>query len=330
MKTILIIFFILFFNSIYGDESKRFHQQGKIDDFGRKYFLKWNGEIKFKVDSSYFAVFPIFKFIHLHDIEAGELENSGKIFESIALRKNINVCLDLVSPEEKTIFDSTVLNNNRSIGRIISNFQNRLKSREHLLDPNYCIKDENVFFNSSDFSLKGEIPRNYFQDKFFDLKVKHGSNLESSWRVNVFNEITDSYEPNIELENALEIWENMEKNKIKKNASITLAFSRHPLDILSSEFLENYWDFKRGLTDNQKIVLQFIRKQTGIIKETEYIQRDGINTKAFIGYEIYLYSKRTGVSIFYNFPKENKEKNDLVWEKFKDSLYYRGSKLIVK
>ncbi len=330
MKKFIIFFFILLLSNIYGDDSKRFHQQGKLDDFGRKYFLKWNGEINFKVDNSYFAVFPIFKYIHLHNIEASELENSGKIFEAIALRKNLNVCLDLVGSDEKPIYDSVVLNNNRSIGKIISNFQNRLKSREYLLDPNYCIKDETVFINSSDYSFKGEIPKHYFQNKFSDLKVKHGSNLESSWKVIVFNETIESDEPKIELENALEFWENMEKYKIKKNASITLAFSRHPLDILSTDFLENYWDFKRGLTDNQKVVLQFTRRQTGIIKETEYIQRDEINTKAFYGYEIYLYSKRTGVSIFYNFPKENKEKYDLVWEKFKDSLYYRGSKLLIK
>jgi len=331
MKQVLTIFFILFFNSIYSDENKeRFHQQVKIDDYGRKYFLKWNGEYGFKIDNSYYAVFPNYKFIHLHDTEAYELEKSGKLLEALALRKNISVCLDTLPPEEKPIYDNIILNNSKSIGKILSNYKDRLKNKEDLLDPNYCKKEDDIFFSSSDFTLKGIIPINYFQTRFSDQKIRYGSNIESSWRVINFNEITDNKEENLELENALELWDKQTEKKLKNNASITLAFSRHPLDILSSEFLQKYWDFKRGLTENQKNVLHFSRKENGFFKETEYNLKNETNSITLTGYEIYLFSKRTGVSIFFNFPKDKKEIYDSVWEKFKNSLFFRGYKIADK
>jgi hypothetical protein len=97
-----------------------------------------------------------------------------------------------------------------------------------------------------------------------------------------------------------------------------------------NDFLEKYWDFKRGLTENQKNVLQFSRKENGIIKETEYTIKNDTNSKTFIGYEIYLFSKRTGTSIFFNFPKDKKETYSSVWENLKNSLYFRGQKLAEK
>jgi hypothetical protein len=331
MIQIFVIIFIIFFTGIYSDDNiVRFHQQGKTDEYGRKYFLKWNGEINFKIDSAYYAVFPNLKLLHLHDIEANELEKSGKLLEALELRKNISVCIDLLTPEQKPIYDNVILNNSKSLGKILSNYKDRLKNKEHLLDPNYCKKEEDIFFSSNDFTLKGVIPNKYFQSRFSDYKVKYGSNLESSWRVINFNELSEIKEENLELENALEIWENLENNKIKNNASITLAFSRHPLDILSYDFLEKYWDFKRGLTENQKNVLQFSRKENGIIKETEYTIKNDTNSKTFIGYEIYLFSKRTGTSIFFNFPKDKKETYSSVWENLKNSLYFRGQKLAEK
>ena len=69
-----------------------------------------------------------------------------------------------------------------------------------------------------------------------NYKVKNGSNLESSWRVINFNELIEIKEEILDLDNALQIWDNQENSKLKNNASITLAFSRHPLDILSIEF----------------------------------------------------------------------------------------------
>ena len=111
MIQIFVIIFIIFFTSIYSDDNiVRFHQQGKTDEYGRKYFLKWNGEINFKIDSAYFAVFPNLKLLHLHDIEANELEKSGKLLEALELRKNISVCIDLLTPEQKPIYDNVIFN----------------------------------------------------------------------------------------------------------------------------------------------------------------------------------------------------------------------------
>ncbi len=331
MINIFIIILIVFFTSIFSDDNKtRFHQQGKFDEYGRKYYLKWNGEINFKIDKDYFAVFPNYKFLHLHDIEANELEKSGKLFEALALRKNISVCLELLSSEEKPIYDNIILNNSKSIGKIESNYKERLKIKEYLLDPNYCKKEDDIFFSSNDFTLKGVVPNNYFKSRFSNYKVKNGSNLESNWRVINFNELIEIKEEILDLDNALQIWDNLENSKLKNNASITLAFSRHPLDILSTEFLEKYWDFKRGLTENQKNTIQFSRKENGIIKETEYILKDDTSSITYIGYEIYLFSKRSGTSIFFNFPKDKKENYFSVWEKFKNSLYFRGYKITEK
>jgi len=321
-----VLFFLLTAVILQSDEKKenqRLHLIPKIDKSGRTYYQRWDGEYIFKIDKDYYTVVPHLEDIPIHNLEAKELEKSKKILESAYLRKNLNVCFTQLDESKNIIYSNIIRDNSLSLGKILSYYKDRLKNKEYFLDTNFCRLENGIAYSSMEFSFKSLIPKQFQTQVFSKIPVQEGETSEAKWRI---LSLTSKEKNPIELtlENALETWENEEVNTNKNKVNLTIAFSKHKIDLLDKGYLEEYWDNKRGLSSLQKNITKFIRNTKKDTNEIEYIQSSGNTFTKMQGFELYFYREKTGISIFFSFPVEKKEEQIEIWNSFKKSIFYRG------
>ncbi len=321
-----LVFFFILTLSIFSDDNKenpRVHFHTKMDKSGRTYSQKWDGSIIFKIDTDYYNVVPHIGDIFVHAEEAKELEKNKKYLESVYLRKNLNLCFQFISEEQNSLYSSLIKSNSNQLGKIISYYRDRFKNKEALLDSNFCRLEKEIAFHSMEFSFRSMIPEAFQTQVFSKIPVIEMENSESKWRV--LSLLQKGGEPvELRLENALDTWENEEAEKNKNKIHLTIAFSKHKMDKIHKIFLEEYWDSKRGLTNLQKSVIQFKRNPNLSINEISYIQKNGSTDILMEGFELYFWEDKRGVSIFYSFPSDKKVEHTEIWNKFKNSILFRG------
>jgi hypothetical protein len=324
MKIFVILFLFAF--SLQSDDKKenqRIHLTPKIDKSGRTYHQRWDGEYVFKIDKNYYSVVPHVEDISIHSLEAIELEKSKKILESVYLRKNLKLCFTQLDENKNTIYSNIIKENSISLGKLVSYYNDRLKNKEYLLDTNFCRSENGITYTSMEFSFKSLIPNQFKTQVFSKIPVKEGETSESKWRILSLTS-KDENPSELTLENALETWENEDINSNKNKVNLTIAFSKHKLDFINKEYLEEYWDSKRGLSSLQKNITKFIRNTNKNINEIEYIHNIGNTSTKMQGFELYFFKEKTGISIFFSFPLEKKEEQIEIWNSFKNSIFYRG------
>lgn len=325
----MIYLFLFLFTlnfSIFSDdikENSRVQFFNKMDKSGRTYSQKWDGSINFKIGSDYYSVVPHIDDIFIHAEEAKELEKNKKFLESTYLRKNLNLCFQYIDEDKNSLYSNLIKYNSNQLGKTISYYKDRFKNKEYLLDSIFCRLEKDIAFNSLEYSFRALIPDSFKTQVFSKIPVIEKENSESKWRV--LSLLQKGAEPvELTLENALEIWENESIEKNTNKINLTLAFSKHKMDNIQKSFLEEYWDSKRGLTTLQKSVIQWKRKGNHSMNEISYIQKNGNTNSPMEGFELYFWEDRKGVSIFFSFPSDKKTEQTEIWNRFKNSILFRG------
>ena len=324
MKYILYIYIIFSLIFIYPSDIKKNHIDMKYDKYNRKYGLKWDGSIVYNVDIDYYSVVPNLEDLQIHFYEAGALDKNSLFIESIKLRKNIDFCSRLLSEDETYKFKDLILENSKSLGSQLSIYSQRLKS--DTIDPNFCYKDDNLYMNSMEYSIRAIIPNIFTFDKSKPYRLVFKDSDSVKLKILKFQSLDEESVKELNLENALDEWKSLDTQKVRLQGNLIIAMSKHFKDSINPEFLNKFWEQQRGITANRKKILEYSVKFEKNQSMGEYTIKDENREIRMIEYQLFLISKSIGVTIIYFFPESKIDKYKKAWSDMKENLFFRGLK----
>jgi hypothetical protein len=320
-----VCYWILFFisiSSILSVDKAIPHLSLKKDVYGRNYLQKWNGDIVWNLDDSYFSSNVHSEQLPIHLQEAIELEKSKNFKEAIRLYESIIYCSKL----KKTTYISSVQEEaTKRLGVLYSRNSEKNFELSSLFDPVACDfqKDEIrvTYLISKELSLELQIP----SDFQFVIPTKKeylsGKTRSIIWKTRMFYRLVSQKEPET-MESVLDTLSQKKSDFYFRYNRIYIFYATYPLDLPQESLVLQSWDRSRGLTPQLKRRIEFIREtKNGYLFATyTLLDPDGVTTK--YGEFSYIHThENKSISIFYNFPIAEldfaKKKWEAIWKSIK-------------